>query len=871
MEVLIPLLVMGILMIPILIAIVLIVYIVKTNRLSRSTSALEAEVAALKTELARLRRSSPSSEYDKDAQLEATGAVPSPQAASDLAIDATRPRPSRIEGEITPPSVATAGPPRDAEVYVSPFRPQTTREPGEKSARPSQPGADSIQREPDRPAPASVSGSAQDREQRKPTVYATGSGSPSSIGYGEAARAVARPSRTRAEWESLIGGRLLNWIGALAIIIGIGFFLGYGYENNWITPPLLVGIGAIAGVALLAGGDLSFRKGYRIFSQGLIGAGISILYLSVYASFNYFHFQGQAAAFLMMCSVTVLTFVQAFRFNSLSVSLLGWAGGFLTPVLLSTGQANEAALFAYISILDAGLLAIVAFKTDWVILQPLTLGATYALYILWYVNYYDSEDLSTTAVLLTIFWGLFHALDVLQIVRTAKNHLVLREAVAVLNALCYYGALYVIVDAAHHDYLATVTLGLGAAYLVTIAAIRGLHPPWVTEARFALTGAVLLVIATGLRFSGLDTVFCWSMEALALVLAAVYWKEPGVLWGALLLYLAAVVKLFATVGWYSYGTPESFVAVLNKRAFAFLGLGATGALGAEAIRRAGRAGSSGIAGIFDYSWCLFLFVLIGLETQDGFGHLISVQGDREWLQFAAYLAIGVAWMVYALALTGYGTERGLSPPLNIGLFVTGASITTVAIAGFSYEPIIDFHLIGNIRAGAFAVELIGLMILLGWSAERTKWPPWAHGAFLCIFSLLILVLCTAETKDYFGKILDPMHQQYASDLLDLRLDQALRKYTNLQQVALSLVWLIYSILLIGYGIWRRKLSLRIIAIAVFGIAILKIFIYDLSFLETLYRIFSFIGLGLILLSVSFLYQRFKSAIFEANAQPEPES
>jgi len=74
--------------------------------------------------------------------------------------------------------------------------------------------------------------------------------------------------------------------------------------------------------------------------------------------------------------------------------------------------------------------------------------------------------------------------------------------------------------------------------------------------------------------------------------------------------------------------------------------------------------------------------------------------------------------------------------------------------------------------------------------------------------------------------------------------------------------------LIGYGIWRRTLSLRIIAIIVFGVAILKIFIYDLRFLETLYRIFSFIGLGLILLSVSFLYQRFKASIFESvsNAQ-----
>jgi len=83
---------------------------------------------------------------------------------------------------------------------------------------------------------------------------------------------------------------------------------------------------------------------------------------------------------------------------------------------------------------------------------------------------------------------------------------------------------------------------------------------------------------------------------------------------------------------------------------------------------------------------------------------------------------------------------------------------------------------------------------------------------------------------------------------------------NLQQLALSGVWLLYSIVLMVVGIWRWMATLRIMAIILFGVAIAKIFIYDLSFLETLYRIFSFIGLGVILLVVSYLYQRYKAVI-----------
>jgi len=268
-----------------------------------------------------------------------------------------------------------------------------------------------------------------------------------------------------------------------------------------------------------------------------------------------------------------------------------------------------------------------------------------------------------------------------------------------------------------------------------------------------------------------------------------------------------------------------------------------------------------------------LFVLIGVEIQDEFSALASTGSNREWLQFVAYLAIGVAWMAYALALAGYGAKRGHSATLNSGMFVVGASICTVGAAGFSYQPITDFSLIINIRAAMFGAEVIGLLILLqlsaGWKPQALR--SWARGAFLVLFCLMVFVLCTAETRDYFGRIIDQLNRTGGSNMLEGNVDQALRKYSNLQQMALSLVWLVYSILLIGFGIWRRILSLRIIAIAIFGIAILKIFIYDLKFLETLYRIFSFIGLGLILLSVSFLYQRFKSAIFDSGAQAGLES
>jgi uncharacterized membrane protein len=94
---------------------------------------------------------------------------------------------------------------------------------------------------------------------------------------------------------------------------------------------------------------------------------------------------------------------------------------------------------------------------------------------------------------------------------------------------------------------------------------------------------------------------------------------------------------------------------------------------------------------------------------------------------------------------------------------------------------------------------------------------------------------------------------------------------NMKQLCLSAVWLLYSISLMGIGIWRRMRSVRVIAIVLFGVTILKIFIYDLSFLETLYRIFSFIGLGVVLLVVSYLYQHYKDLILQERPREEAEA
>jgi hypothetical protein len=122
--------------------------------------------------------------------------------------------------------------------------------------------------------------------------------------------------------------------------------------------------------------------------------------------------------------------------------------------------------------------------------------------------------------------------------------------------------------------------------------------------------------------------------------------------------------------------------------------------------------------------------------------------------------------------------------------------------------------------------------------------------------LLFLVLITGEIWDYYERGISRL--ALAGGSVNVRDEMA--RLQNLRQLFLSAGWLVYSIMLMALGIWKRARIVRIEAIVLFGVSILKIFIYDLSFLDTLYRTISFVGLGVILLAVSYLYQRYRGII-----------
>jgi len=199
----------------------------------------------------------------------------------------------------------------------------------------------------------------------------------------------APPPLRTIDWEQFMGAKMFAWIGGFALFLGVAFFVKYSFEHNLIPPELRVAIGFLIGIALVIGGVALKRKENVVTAQTLCATGILILYAVTFAcrSFYHFPFFGLIPTFALMSLITAAAFLLAVRMDALVVAILGIAGGFLTPVLLSTGQDNPFGLFGYIALLDIGLLA-VARRKEWGSLPILGAVGTVLMQVTWVGNFF---------------------------------------------------------------------------------------------------------------------------------------------------------------------------------------------------------------------------------------------------------------------------------------------------------------------------------------------------------------------------------------------------------------------------------------------------------------------------------------------------
>lgn len=206
--------------------------------------------------------------------------------------------------------------------------------------------------------------------------------------------------------ESRIGSQWFNRIGILAVLIGVAWFLKFAFDNHWIGPLGRVVIGLVAGGGLIAWSERFRSRGFVAFAYSLKSVGSGILYLSLWAAFSLYHLIPAPVAFLAMIAVTAFNGFLSWIQNSELLALYAIAGGFSTPLLVSTGENHEVSLFSYMLLLDLAVLILVALRPWSRLLFAAYLGSMF--YVAgWYLRFYSNDQFTRKAFFVTCFFLVF--------------------------------------------------------------------------------------------------------------------------------------------------------------------------------------------------------------------------------------------------------------------------------------------------------------------------------------------------------------------------------------------------------------------------------------------------------------------------------
>jgi len=229
--------------------------------------------------------------------------------------------------------------------------------------------------------------------------------------------AILRGIHAAKHW--LFGGNTVVRIGIVVLFLGLLFLAMIAVETGLFPIELRLAAIGLAGVAMLVFGwrTKAARPGYGLSLQG---AGVAVLYLTTFAALKIYQLIDPGFAFAVMLAVSALSTTLALLQNSRAMALIGFTGGFLVPVLLSTGGGNHVALFSYYAMLNIAVLVIAWFKT-WRLLSLVSFFLTFGVASMWASDRYDAIHYASCQAFLIAGWVIYILIGLIYANRAATS------------------------------------------------------------------------------------------------------------------------------------------------------------------------------------------------------------------------------------------------------------------------------------------------------------------------------------------------------------------------------------------------------------------------------------------------------------------
>jgi uncharacterized membrane protein len=656
-------------------------------------------------------------------------------------------------------------------------------------------------------------------------------------------------ARKAGTLELQIGTRWVLIAGVITVIFAVGFFLKYAYDSGWIGPTGRVIIAAVSGLVALAVGEVTRRRGYGIVAKGVTALGFAILYLAVFAAYGYYHlFASPTPAFVLAVLVTVAAMLYAVSLNEIVVAFLSLLGGFLTPVLVSTGENHPIALFCYVLILGVGAM-LCAFYRKWRAVDLLAFVGTFALYIGWFEKFFRhtmrSTDCPPKQIAIALGWlGVFFVIYLIlpmlyELVKKVKA----REEdvlLVLVNAAVVFYYLWTILFDKYRTPLAFCALVLCAAHLVMMSVvIRRCKEDLNLRLALLAIGLFFLTIAVPLYLKMYAVAMAWAVEGVILAVIGLryrsVWTQVGAAvalllsFGQLLHRLPMHIGAFDLVFNHAFGT-WCFVAgalvvchIIYRRT----------SLLAEDQR-------GPIAQVLYTAATLLLMAAVAMEWywHCRYNMAAGTVGNRLFLKGMVIILTAFPLVLLVRPICPRGMVCRILAMILAG---AGAIFTMVAFSEFYSSSFVIF---ANVDFGIVLV-FIAALFAAGWLLSKEREEDQYNRTFAIAFALagifVLWVLLTEEIYLYW----------YCQNRFG---EEKIYDWRFLSHMYISVMWAVYGAVLMTVGFCRKSKILRYIALSLFALLLVKVFIWDTIEVKKVYRIAAFLATGLALVGISYLYQ-----------------
>lgn len=680
--------------------------------------------------------------------------------------------------------------------------------------------------------------------------------------------------------EVFIGRNLISILGIIITVIGVAIGAKYAIDRNLISPATRIISGYIFAFIIL-GFAVRLKEKYYNFSAVLFSGSMAMMYFLTYFAYDFYNLIPQTAAFAMMVAITAFTVAAAIHYNRQIIAHIGLVGAYAVPFLLSDGSGRVAVLFSYMTIVNFGIL-LVSVKKFWKPLYYNSFIFTWLIFSAWFLkDYRTDEHFALTLSFLSIFFATFYLTFV-------SYKLIAREEFSaeivyliLLNSFIFYGFAYSILfnHAVGTNFLGLFTIGNAILHFLVAFIIQ----------RYKLGGNINLYLPVALSLTFLTIAFpvqsggkwltlYWTVEALFLF-AIGRTKRIAIFetFAFPVMFLACAAMFF---DWVKVFESNEVITPFFNKLFVTSAIFtiAFGAICYFNFRRKSAAFTTeDLQKLVNFVLpAIFLFALYNtFRTEIGNYFQGKIVGTSvfppEFKQdYAAYLQDS--------SLRFFNTIWQINYTMLFLTILSFINLKRLKSQIFGYINIIlnAFFIFIFLTVGLYFISELRDNFLMQTDAEYFN-----RGAFHIVIRYISYIfaagLIFAGFRYFKEKFIRETLPAFpfdfvfdigfyftllwilSSELLNL-LD--IFSVADSYKLALSILWGIYALLLIVVGIYQKKKHLRIGAIVLFAITLVKLFFYDIAHLGTISKTIVFVSLGILLLIISFLYNKFKDTIFD---------